>query len=323
VTKDFRRRARRVFWAGPNGVCAKFGDVHRRVEVTMSVFSDSMDLIRTDSRATVATNGVLGDQLVAVTPGMREPLSEDNRRIQSSPSLYEDIELFRERIDGLTDKIDTSLSGISTLFSELNEERTIRAIKGTIENVNEITRQIAEGEGLVGALLSDEEYKRDFGQTLRGVRNTAMGVDRFVGRANNSLAKIDKNVEPVIDDARKSMADVRQLLADLKDPANKSLGHKLIYDKEGKLVEDLEKILADFEKFSSSASKIAKRIEKGEGTIGKLVNDSKPHDDLVKILSDLERNNTFKRLTRYVIEMDEASGGNGKKSTAQTKAKKE
>jgi ABC-type transporter Mla subunit MlaD len=317
VTKDFRRRARRVFWSGPNGVCAKFSDVHRRVEVTMSVFAESLDLVRVDSRATVAQNGVLGDQLVAVTPGTREPLTEDNRRIQSSPSLYEDIELFRERIDGLTDKVDTSLSGISTLFSELNEERTIRAIKGTIENVNEITRQVAEGEGLVGALLSDEEYKRDFGQTLRGVRNTAMGVDRFVGQANKSLAKIDHEIDPVITDARKLMASGRQMLEDLKDPANKSIGHKLIYDKEGKLVEDVEKILADLEKFTGSASKIAKRIEKGEGTIGKLINDSKPHDDLVKILSDLERNNTFKRLTRYVIEMDEQSNGT-KRTTAKT-----
>ncbi len=324
VTKEFRRRARRVFWAGPNGVCAKFTDTHRRVEVTMSVFRESLDLIRTDSRATVAQNGVLGDQLVAVTPGMREPLSEDNRRIQSSPSLYEDIELFRERIDGLTDKVDTSLSGISTLFSELNEERTIRAIKGTIENVNEITRQVAEGEGLVGALLSDEEYKRDFGQTLRGVRNTAMGVDRFVEQANKSLAKIDKNLEPAVEDARKLMASGRQMLEDLKDPANKSLASKLLYDKEGKLVQDVENVLADLEKFSESAAKIAKRIEKGEGTIGKLVNDSKPHDDLVKILSDLERNNTFKRLTRYVIEMDESSGGTGKQrsNTAQAKEKK-
>ena len=33
VTKEFRRRARRVFWAGPHGVCARFSEEHRRVEV--------------------------------------------------------------------------------------------------------------------------------------------------------------------------------------------------------------------------------------------------------------------------------------------------
>lgn len=309
VTKEFQRRARRVFWTGPSGVCARYTTEHRRVEVSMKVFADKLELIRSDSQATVAQNGVLGDQLVAVTPGSLDPV-EPGGRIQSSPSLYEDIELFRERIDGLTDKVDSALGGMASMFSELNDERTIAAVKGTIDNVNEITRQIADGEGLVGALLSDDEYKEEFGQTLRGVRSTAQGVDRFVKKANSSLTKIDDNLQPAVDDARKTMADLRKLLEDLKDPGNKSLASKLLYDKEGKLAKDLEKILADVEEFSESAAVIAKRIERGEGTLGKLVNDSKPHDDLVKILSDLERNNTFKRVTRYVVEMDEAEGSN-------------
>ncbi|MBV1862529.1 MAG: MCE family protein [Nannocystaceae bacterium] len=318
VTKDFRNRYRRVFWTGPEGVCARFDKEHRRVEVRMAIFADKLPLIREDSRATIAQNGVLGDQLVAITPGARSQLSpqalkshgeDDVLIIQSSPSLYEDIELFRERIDGLTDKVDTALGGISSLFSELNDERTLDNVKNIIQHTEEITRQIAEGEGLVGALLSSEEYKADFGQTLRGVRNTAQGVDRFVGKANNSLSKIDKNLQPTVDDARETMASLRKLLDDLKDPTNKSLASKLLYDEKGELTSDLEKILADVEKATASASRITARIEKGEGTLGKLVNDSKPHDDLVKILSDLERNETFKRLTRYAIEKDDGADG--------------
>ncbi len=328
VTKEFRKRYRRVFWTGPEGVCARFDTSHRRVEVRMSIFKDKLQLIREDSRATIAQNGVLGDQLVAITPGARAELTpralkshaeEDVLIIQSSPSLYEDIELFRERIDGLTDKVDTALGGISSLFSELNDERTLDNVKNIIQHTEDITRQIAEGEGLVGALLSSEEYKADFGQTLRGVRNTAQGVDRFVGKANSSLAKVDKNLQPAVDDARKTMEDMRKLLEDLKDPANKSVAAKLLYDEEGELVRDLERILAEAEKATASASRIAARVEKGEGTLGKLVNDSKPHDDLVKILSDLERNNTFKRLTRRAIEMDD--GETDEKGRRRTAAK--
>lgn len=326
VTKEFRNRYRRVFWTGPEGVCARFDKEHRRVEVRMAIFADKLELIREDSRATIAQNGVLGDQLVAITPGARAQLTPqalnshdetDVLIIQSSPSLYEDIELFRERIDGLTDKVDTALGGISSLFSELNDERTLDNVKNIIQHAEEITRQIAEGEGLVGALLSSEEYKADFGQTLRGVRNTAQGVDRFVGKANNSLSKIDKNLQPTVDDARETMASLRKLLEDLKDPGNKSLASKLLYDEKGELTSDVEKILSDFESATASASRITARIEKGEGTIGKLVNDSKPHDDLVKILSDLERNETFKRLTRYAIEKDDSNGSGKRRKSAE------
>lgn len=307
VTSDFRRRARRVAWVGPDGVCARFITNHRRVQVAMTIFEDKLDLVRSDSRATVASNGVLGDQLVNITQGLREPLGPD-ARIQSSPSLYEDIELFRDRFDGLTEKVDTSLAGISSLFSQLNDERTINSVKGTLENVEEITRQMAAGEGLVGALLSDEQYKEEFGITLRSVRNTAVGIDRFVERANQSLAKIDSSFQPMVDDAKKTLEKVRKLVTDLQDPKNKSLAAKLLFDDEGKMAEDLEKILADIDKAAIAAKNVMGKIDRGEGTVGKLVNDSKAHDDLVKILRNIERNDTFKRLVRHVIEQEESQG---------------
>ncbi len=306
VTKDFRRRARRVAWIGPDGVCARYRTQHHRVRVQMTIFEDKLDLIRTDSRATVASNGVLGDQLVNITPGIRENLGDD-RRIQSTPSLYEDLDLFRDRFDGLTDKVDKSLAGISALFSELNDERTISSVKGTLENVEEITRQMAAGEGLVGGLLSDPEMKEDFSIALRSVKSTAGGVDTFVKKANTTLGKFDKNFQPLIDDARATTKEIRATVEDLKDPNNKSLAAKLLYDEEGKMVEDVEKILADARDATKDLKSVAAKIDRGEGTIGKLVNEAKVHDDLVKILRNIERNDTLKRVVRRVIADDDTA----------------
>lgn len=309
VTKEFRQRARRVHWNGPDGVCARYSTEHRRVEVSMSIFEDKLEIIRTDSTATVASNGVLGDQLVNITPGSRRRLDElppEDRRIQSTPSLYEDIELFRERIDGLTNKVDDSLAGISSLFSELNDERTMAAVKGTIENVNEISRQIAEGEGMVGALINDDQYKRDTGEAIHAIRNTAEGANRFMTDANRSIRRIEKDLQPAIDDTRSVLTNVSELLGSLNDPENKSVARKLLYDKEGKWADEIEGSISNTKEITERGARIAKRIEEGEGTIGKLINDSKPHDDLVKILGNVERNNTWKRVIRYAIELDEA-----------------
>jgi ABC-type transporter Mla subunit MlaD len=306
VTRDFRRRTSRSNWNGPDGVCARYNTSHRRVQVSMNIFENKLDLIRTDSRATVASNGVLGDQLINVTAGMREPVGEGGR-IQSTPSLYEDIELFRQRFEGLTEKVDSALSGISSLFSELNDERTIGAVKGTLMNLEEITRQIAEGQGLIGALLNDPAFKEDVGISLRKVREVAVGVETFVSRANGTLKKVDENVQPLVDDARKTANELRSLLEGLKDPANKSLAAKLLYDKDGKMVEDIEHILEDVEKVADNAAKITNKIESGKGTIGKLVNESKPHDDLVKLLQNIERNKTLKALVRLGMEADDAA----------------
>ena len=138
------------------------------------------------------------------------------------------------------------------------------------------------------------------GKTLRSIRETASGLDRFVKTANGSLKKIDANVQPIIDDGRRVMADIHKVLEDLKDPNNKSVAAKLLYDEKGEIVKDLEDTLDNLEKVIAA-------IEKGEGTAGKLIKDPKAYDDLVKLLGNIERNNTLKRLVRYVMEKEEAA----------------
>jgi len=315
VNHDFRKRARRVQWTGPDGVCARYTTEHRRVQVTMTVFADKLEIIRTDSLATIASNGVLGDQLVNITPGTRERLDElppEQRRISSTPSLYEDIALFRQRIDGLTMKVDDSLTALSELFSGLNDEKTVTSLKHTIVSVEEITRQVADGKGVIGALVSDPKYKEEFADTLRSVQKTAQGAQDFVSGANRSLAKIEANIDPTIVEAREVIQRVGDTLRALKDPENKSLAAKLLYDSEGKMSADAEQAIIELRNAAETAKRIIAEIETGNGTMGKLVYDSKVHDDLVKILQNLERNETFKRLTRLVIELDEGEQAKAK-----------
>lgn len=301
VTKEFRRRYRRTKWTGRDGVCARFMTDHNRVRVTMEIVEDSLGLIRTDSRAAVTQSGVLGDQLINVTPGNKgRPPVPPGGRIQSSPSLVEDLLAFRDRLEGLTDKVDSSLAGISNLFSELNDESTIANVKGTLRNVNEITRQVADGEGLVGRLLNDEEYAADFGQTLRHVRGTAAGIDQFAAKANRSLGKIDDNLQPAVDDARASLNSVKKLLADLEDPKNKSVLAKLLRDEGGDWQGDVDQLMDDLKS-------VVAKVNSAEGTLGKLISDPKAHDDLLKILRNIERNNVWKTLIRWSVEADEAN----------------
>ena len=301
VTKEFRRRYRRTKWSGRDGVCARFLTDHNRVRVTMEIVEESLSLIRTDSRATVTQSGVLGDQLINVTPGQksRDPVPPGGR-IQSTPSLVEDLLAFRDRLEGLTDKVDSSLQGISNLFSELNDESTIANVKGTLRNVDEITRQIADGDGLVGRLINDEQYAADFGQTLRHVRGTAAGIDAFTSKANRSLGKIDANLQPAVDDARASLGSIKNLLEDLEDPKNKSVLAKLIRDDGGEWQQDVTELL-------DNLNSVSAKLDSGEGTLGKLVGDPKAHDDLLKILRNIERNNVWKTLVRWSIEADEAN----------------
>ncbi len=322
VSREFRQRYKRVRWAGAEGVCVPYETEHRRVEVTMRIDADKLQYIRADSRATVASNGVLGDQLINITVGTSELLVGAGDRIQSQTSLMEDLSGFKDQIGGIIDKVDTSLAGISGLFSSLNNENTKRDLQGLLANANEISRQVKDGDGLIGALFNDPEYKDEFGHTLRSVRHSA-------GQLDETLTTVNTQAGPALRNVSKVAANVNDVLEDLDDPNNKSVIARALHDPQ--LGEDAARAVSNAADAVGSArealddlqvvvAEVRHSVTAGEGTIGKLLKDPKAYDDLVKLLGNIERVNVVKKLVRFVIEQDEAASS-ARPDTASTESR--
>jgi ABC-type transporter Mla subunit MlaD len=308
VTRQFRQRYKRVRWAGTEGVCVPFTTEHRRVEVKMRIDADKLQYLRVDSRATVASNGVLGDQLINISVGTSEIVIQPDGIVQSSPSLMEELNIFKDQIGGIIDKVDTSLAGISGLFTSLNNENTKLDLQGILANANEISRQIKDGEGLVGALFNEPEYKDEFGQTLQSVRHSAAQLDE-------TLSTINREAGPALRNVSRAAGNVSDILADLEDPANQSVIGRALHDPQmgqdaadavrsaAEAVESAQQAIGDLQVV---VAEVRHSVTAGEGTIGKLLKDPKAYDDLVKLLGNIERVNVVKKLVRFVVEQDEA-----------------
>lgn len=308
VNRMFTRRFKRVKWSGPEGVCVPYTTSHQRVRVTMELSEEKLVHIRDDSRATITSNGVLGDQLINISVGKGEPVV-DGGTIQATPSLMEELLFFKDRIEGITEDLDRSLAGVAGLFDSLNDDRTKGDLKGILANTNEISRQIAEGEGLVGALFNDPEYKSEFAKTLRHVRHGVEEVDA-------AITKMGRDVSPAVKDVRGTLRRVNETLDTVNDPKNKALASRLIHDEQ--LGEDVAAAVTDASEALVAArgalvdaqtvvAEVRTSLASGEGTLGKLLKDPKAYDDLVKVLGNIERNNMVKKLVRFVVEQDEAS----------------
>lgn len=289
VTADFRKRAKRQSWSGSDGMCARFSTEHRRVQVTMDIIADRLDIIGGDSKATIASNGVLGDQQVNITPGMRLALGEDHR-IQATPSFGDNIEMFRERADGFADKLDSGLGSISSTFTELNDEQTIDNVKKKLDDIAVSTEKAERGEGRIGGLLKDPSYEQDFTGALRKARDTAVVVDDFVARATKTFHKIDTDVEPAVHKMRQSTAKLRGGLQQLEDPTNNSVLAKLLRDKDGRMLSAVERALSEARSSAHDVMLIASRIDRGEGAIGRLVADGKLYNDIDHLIVELQQN---------------------------------
>jgi ABC-type transporter Mla subunit MlaD len=302
ITNALRDRAPRVLWLGPSGVCARYGTLHHRVRVEMTIEAEHLSLIRRDSRASLYS--VVGDPLIHITPGIGDPVGEHDR-VLSSPSLAEDVELYRLRLERVIDHVDESLAAVTGLVAELADERTIEALKLLAANLEQISLAVAERRGLVGALIGSPEYKRDVGIILHALGSSVGGVDRFVGAGNRVLATADRNLDPVLADIRATIESLRALLLDLRDPANKSVVAKLIDDPDGKLVADLESILAKTEQITDALAGLTGAIEGEKGTLGKVIGDPKLADDLVRLLDNLQRKDTLKGLLLWALEQND------------------
>ncbi len=304
ITSEFRRREPRVLWMGPQGVCARFSNVHHRVRVEMTFEAERLPLIRRDSRASIASNSVLGDQRINITPGIGDAVGE-SERILSEPSFAEDVILFRMRLERVIDRVDEALGAISGLVAELGDRRTMDAIKGLVANLEQISLALAERRGIVGALVGSPTYKRDFGIILHAIGASTVGVDRFVRQGNSILATTDRNLGPLLEDVRATIHTLRELLEGLLDPANRSVVSHLIDDPDGTIVDNLEAILAQTSQISDAVGHMADALEGEKGTLGKLIADPKLANDVGRLLDNLQHNETLTGLLMLALEQND------------------
>jgi ABC-type transporter Mla subunit MlaD len=301
VTSEFRRRFRGVSWTGPAGVCAAYESVEKRIRVRMQVFRDKLEHIREDSRGVISQNGVLGDQLVQISIGHGKQI-EPGGRIQTTPATIEMLDTVKDRFEGSFGKVEDAIGGVAELAKAAGDPETVKNVVAALANANEVTRRTAEGAGLVGTLLNDEGLAKGFGGSVRGVRDTTARVDRFVGGARTGLTDFDATMQPLVDDGRKAMADMHATLADVKDPNSKNKLGKVLYDRDGKMVEDVAATL-------ESVKHITAAIDRGEGSVGRLVKDPKVYDDLREFFQGYSEDRLIQFLIRFVVRRDKPRAG--------------
>ncbi len=316
-TGEVRNREAHLTWSGPRGVCARFNVEHIRSRVKMRVPAEVVQLIRADSRAIIAANSVLGDQKVNVSAGRGDelcPVTRDDvpdysyddclgsMRVQARPSLAEDINRMRDRVESFMQHADHSIVAVMGLINGLQSEETMGAIKGMVNNLAVISHTLAYGDGLVPALLHSQEYRKDIGGTLSALHSTSFGLQRAAGQANDVVGTLDHNVEPFLGETQRTLESVDGLLKDLDDPKNKSLVSKLLRDDTGNITRDLELIFDHGAEVTEDFASISKAIDEGKGTLGKLATDDTVAVELRHLLSYLAEHDTARALTLWYVD---------------------
>jgi len=139
-----------------------------QVEVILNIEEKSQQFIRKDAKAKVSTDGLIGNKIIVLYGGSQKvPSIEDGDVI-----AVEKIESTEEMISVLSEN-NKNLLGITSAFKT-------------------ISKNILEGKGTVGMLLSDERLYNEVDQTLQGLKKASANAQALTASLSDYTAKLNK-----------------------------------------------------------------------------------------------------------------------------------
>jgi phospholipid/cholesterol/gamma-HCH transport system substrate-binding protein len=167
-------------------------------------------------------------------------------------------------------------------------------IEATFDNIQAITQQIREGRGMVGRLLTDEDFAArldDLGKAVKDLSTLLESMARGEG-AIGSLTKKGGDAELAIADFKESAASLRRVTARLESTEG-------VF---GKLVNDeaySNRLAANLADAVSNLHAITKKINDGQGTLGALVNDRTLYDSAEDVIAGVNDSKFARWMLRH------------------------
>src|SRR5215475_9749629 len=219
---------------------SKESDPTKAVEAILKLDSKYKNIIRSDSRVTISTIGLLGDSKVDITRGSEAgTVIEDGGSIQGSEEgdvrrivqgandVVANFQVLSEDFKKIIDRIDR---GEGTLGKFLTDTSIYDNANNVTKELNTLVRDARTGPGTMGRLISDDQLYQKVMQISERVDLLVMKVES----GNGTIAKF------------------------VNDPS--------VYNRVDKLFEQIQAI--------------TDRIDRGEGTLGKLSKDEALYTDL-------------------------------------------
>ena len=149
-----------------------------QIMVRLQMDRKTHDIIKTDSVASIQTEGLLGNQYVAVSFGSAEKAEVKNGdTIASVPPL---------QMAAILDKANSLLG---------TGQKAMDQIAQVTVHLNSVSAKIDSGNGTVGALINDKSLYNNLNQTTETLNATATSANKTVISAQAGVQSFSENME--------------------------------------------------------------------------------------------------------------------------------
>ena len=228
-------------------------------------------------------SGLLGDKYIALSTGTADqPLLRDGDTIaQANPAA--DIDALANRVTSAADQISEFTKNVNSIFGATERQ----SISDSLQNLRDVTMSLKE--------ISAENRVP--------LRNVIAQLDKFT-------AALGDKGPGVIDDISNVARNLNEKGPELIDNLNKASRELKEVIEENRYA--LKESIGNIQSASKSAGSIASKLEKGEGTLGKLMTDDTLYNSLSSVAGKAEKSLDFAgRLRTYLDFHTEYNTGEG------------
>jgi phospholipid/cholesterol/gamma-HCH transport system substrate-binding protein len=172
------------------------------VLVEISLDRKVTQFIKKDSRATIASQGLMGNKLVIITPGSAdEPSIEQGDNLPSlAPveldDIIKEIKISGERISTvsanlilITDKMERGEGIFGKIFTDTSFAYNLSR---TSHNIRVLSDQINRGEGLLGKLLVESDFASELDSAASYISSISQNMEGITDKINRGEGLIGR-----------------------------------------------------------------------------------------------------------------------------------
>ncbi len=228
-----------------------------------------------DTVALIKSTGLLGDKYLELRPGSEEPLLKDGDVIQQKIEPV-DMDQMVQKIAKISDSFNKLATNINDVFGS---EEIKKALKETVKNLSKIT------ENLNTVIIQNDKRLRE---TLKSIKELTILLSEMVEENRKNLKIAIKNASNLSVSLNK---EVPVLLSRLNNVTSEL--DLLIKDSRPRIT----KLTEEANRTLVSVRRISEKIERGEGTLGKLITDESLYNSVNEAARGIEK--TISRIDRF------------------------
>lgn len=229
--------------------------------------------VRSDSSASLITEGLLGNRYVTVKRGLTGSPIPNNGVLRGGqePQMSDLVVKFGNLSTQVSEILTKVNGGQGTLSLLLNDPGLYKRANDAVGHIDSLVSGVQQGQGSIGKLVkSDELYDK-----LNATMGDAQNVIGAVRQGQGTLGKLVYD-PAMYDNAKKLMDNGNAMLADVR--AGKGTLGKLVTD---------DTLYTNLKDSTANIREATAKINSNEGTLGKFFSDPAFYDNFTGLAGDM------------------------------------